>query len=110
MRGPWDREMTGLEGGVAVEAMRLGASAAYRRLLAAAASPEEREAGLKGWGSGEARIVTAQLLDDDGEERVQLAAGEPARRGAASGGAAGRNTPDSARSRASGNPERQIGQ
>jgi len=49
----------------------------YRRLLAADANPEEQEAGLREWGSGEARVAAAQLLDDDGDERVQFAAGEP---------------------------------
>ena len=43
------------------------------------ANPDELEAGLREWGSGEARIVRAQLLDDDGDERVQFAAGEPLR-------------------------------
>jgi ABC-type polysaccharide/polyol phosphate transport system ATPase subunit len=52
--------------------------AAYRRLLAADATPEEIEAGLREWGSGEARIVSAALLDDSGEERPQFAAGEGA--------------------------------
>jgi ABC-type polysaccharide/polyol phosphate transport system ATPase subunit len=51
--------------------------AEYRRLLAADANPDELEAGLREWGSGEARIVSAQLLDDDGDEREQFASGEP---------------------------------
>jgi ABC-type polysaccharide/polyol phosphate transport system ATPase subunit len=51
--------------------------AAYRRLLAADANPEELEAGLREWGSGEARILEATLLDDDGDERVQFSPGEP---------------------------------
>jgi ABC-type polysaccharide/polyol phosphate transport system ATPase subunit len=52
--------------------------AAYRRLLAADANPEELGAGLREWGSGEARIASALLVDDDGDERVQFAAGEAA--------------------------------
>jgi ABC-type polysaccharide/polyol phosphate transport system ATPase subunit len=51
--------------------------AAYRRLLAADANPDELEAGLREWGSGEARIVSAGLLDADGDERSQFASGEP---------------------------------
>ena len=40
-------------------------------------SPDELAAGLREWGSGEARIVSAELLDADGDERAQFAAGEP---------------------------------
>jgi lipopolysaccharide transport system ATP-binding protein len=73
-----DRAVLLRQGEVAFDGETREAIAAYRRLLSADANPEELEAGLKEWGSGEARIVTAQLLDDDGDERVQLAAGEPA--------------------------------
>ena len=52
------------------------AIAEYRRVLAADANPDELEAGLREWGSGEARIVSASLLDADGDERSQFAAGE----------------------------------
>ena len=54
------------------------AIAAYRRLLAADANPEELQAGLREWGTGEARIVAAELVDDDGDVRTQFASGEPA--------------------------------
>jgi hypothetical protein len=73
-----DRAVLLRQGEVAFDGETREAIAAYRRLLSADANPEELEAGLKEWGSGEARIVTAQLLDDEGDERVQLAAGEPA--------------------------------
>jgi hypothetical protein len=66
------------QGEVAFDGETREAIAAYRRLLSADANPDELVAGLREWGSGEARIVTAQLLDDDGDERVQLAAGEAA--------------------------------
>jgi hypothetical protein len=46
-------------------------------LLAADANPEELGAGLREWGSGEARVVAAQLVDAAGEPRTQFAAGEP---------------------------------
>jgi ABC-type polysaccharide/polyol phosphate transport system ATPase subunit len=48
----------------------------YRRLLSADRDPDERGAGLKEWGSGEARIEELTLLGPDGEERTQLLAGE----------------------------------
>jgi hypothetical protein len=73
-----DRAVLLRQGEVAFDGETREAIAAYRRLLSADANPDELEAGLKEWGSGEARIVTAQLLDDEGDERVQLAAGEPA--------------------------------
>jgi ABC-type polysaccharide/polyol phosphate transport system ATPase subunit len=50
---------------------------AYHRQLAGERDPEERAAGLKEWGSGEARIVSAQLVGPDGDDRVQFLAGEP---------------------------------
>jgi ABC-type polysaccharide/polyol phosphate transport system ATPase subunit len=49
----------------------------YRRLLAADADPEERGAGLKEWGTGDARIDDAALLGADGETRTQFLAAEP---------------------------------
>jgi ABC-type polysaccharide/polyol phosphate transport system ATPase subunit len=73
-----DRAVLLRQGEVAFDGETREAIAAYRALLAADANPDELGAGLKEWGSGEARIVTAQLLDDDGDERVQLAAGEAA--------------------------------
>jgi len=73
-----DRAVLLRQGEVAFDGETRDAIAAYRRLLAADANPDELEAGLREWGSGEARIVRAQLLDDDGDERVQLAAGESA--------------------------------
>ena len=72
-----DRAVLLRQGEVAFDGDTREAIGAYRRLLAADANPEELEAGLREWGSGEARFVSAQLLDDDGEERTQLAAGEP---------------------------------
>jgi hypothetical protein len=72
-----DRAVLLRDGEVAFDGDTREAIAAYRQLLAADANPEELEAGLREWGTGEARIVTAQLLDDEGDERTQLAAGEP---------------------------------
>jgi lipopolysaccharide transport system ATP-binding protein len=73
-----DRAVLLRQGEVAFDGETREAIGAYRRLLSEDANPDELEAGLKEWGSGEARIVTAQLLDDEGDERVQLAAGESA--------------------------------
>ena len=73
-----DRAVLLRQGEVAFDGSTREAIAAYRRLLAAEADPEEREAGLREWGSGEARIVRAELVDADGDVRTQFAAGEPA--------------------------------
>jgi ABC-type polysaccharide/polyol phosphate transport system ATPase subunit len=48
----------------------------YRQLLAGDRDPAERGAGLKEWGSGEARIDAVELLGPDGESRSQFLAGE----------------------------------
>jgi ABC-type polysaccharide/polyol phosphate transport system ATPase subunit len=53
------------------------AIARYHSQLAAEENPEEVAAGLREWGSGEARIVEGRLLDADGDERVQFHSGEP---------------------------------
>ena len=55
------------------------AIARYRRLLADDLDPAERGAGLREWGSGEAEIAGARLLDRSGGERQQFLAGEPLR-------------------------------
>jgi ABC-type polysaccharide/polyol phosphate transport system ATPase subunit len=72
-----DRAVLLRQGEVAFDGATQEAIAAYRRLLAADVNPEELEAGLREWGTGEARIERAQLLDAAGEERSQFAAGEP---------------------------------
>jgi ABC-type polysaccharide/polyol phosphate transport system ATPase subunit len=72
-----DRAVLLRQGEVAFDGPTREAIAAYRRLLAADRSPDELAAGLREWGSGEARIVSARLVDADGDERVQFAAGEP---------------------------------
>jgi len=72
-----DRAVLLRQGEVAFDGETHEAIAAYRRLLGAEAHPDELAAGLTEWGSGEARIESAELLDADGEPRVQFAAGEP---------------------------------
>jgi ABC-type polysaccharide/polyol phosphate transport system ATPase subunit len=49
----------------------------YRAMLAGERDPEERGAGLKEWGSQEARIASLRLLGPNGEDRQQYLAGEP---------------------------------
>jgi ABC-type polysaccharide/polyol phosphate transport system ATPase subunit len=53
------------------------AIARYHKLLADERDPAESSAGLREYGSGEARIVAARLLGPEGEDRLQLLAGEP---------------------------------
>jgi len=72
-----DRAVLLRQGEVAFDGPTEEAIAAYRRLLAADANPDELVAGLREWGTGEARIVSAELLDGDGEPRTQFASGEP---------------------------------
>ena len=48
----------------------------YRQLLAGEIDPAERGAGLKEWGSGEARLERIELVGPDGEPRTQFLAGE----------------------------------
>jgi ABC-type polysaccharide/polyol phosphate transport system ATPase subunit len=72
-----DRAVLLRQGSVAFDGPTREAIAAYRRLLAEDRSPDELAAGLREWGSGEARIVSARLLDAEGDERMQFAAGEP---------------------------------
>ena len=62
------------------------AIARYRRLLADDLDPAERNGGLREWGTGEAEIIGARLLDADGGEpgavsrrRAAPARGRPAR-------------------------------
>ena len=50
---------------------------AYHRLLADERDPAERGAGLREWGSGEARVVAVSLAGPDGTPREQFLAGEP---------------------------------
>jgi ABC-type polysaccharide/polyol phosphate transport system ATPase subunit len=49
----------------------------YHRLLSLERDPDERKAGLREWGSGEARIDEVEVLAADGSERRQFLAGEP---------------------------------
>ncbi|MGE5691105.1 MAG: ABC transporter ATP-binding protein [Pseudomonadota bacterium] len=50
----------------------------YHRMLAAEEDPAERTAGLREWGSGEARVEAVELLGADGESRAQFLGGEGA--------------------------------
>ena len=72
-----DRAVLLKQGQIAFDGGTREAIARYRELLSADASPDELSAGLREWGSGEAQVVSARLLDTDGDERRQFAAGEP---------------------------------
>jgi ABC-type polysaccharide/polyol phosphate transport system ATPase subunit len=71
-----DRAVLLREGLVAFDGSTRDAIAHYRRLLAEERSPDELAAGLREWGTGEAVIRAARLLDGDGDERRQFASGE----------------------------------
>ena len=49
----------------------------YHRQLAAESEPDERRAGLREWGTGEARVAAVEVLGAEGEPRLQFAPGEP---------------------------------
>jgi ABC-type polysaccharide/polyol phosphate transport system ATPase subunit len=72
-----DRAVLLKHGSVVFEGDTRDAISAYRRLLADERSPEEMAAGLREWGTGEARIVSVRVLDSSGEPREQFASGEP---------------------------------
>jgi ABC-type polysaccharide/polyol phosphate transport system ATPase subunit len=65
------------DGRVELDGSAQEAIARYHKLLADERDPAEGAAGLSEYGSGEARIAAARLLGPEGEERLQLAAGEP---------------------------------
>jgi ABC-type polysaccharide/polyol phosphate transport system ATPase subunit len=73
-----DRAVLLRQGSVVFNGSTREAIAEYRRLLADERSPDELSAGLREWGSGEARIASARLLDAEGDERTpaQFASGE----------------------------------
>jgi ABC-type polysaccharide/polyol phosphate transport system ATPase subunit len=52
------------------------AIAQYQRMLAAEEHPLERVAGLREWGTGEARVVEVRLEDGEGNERRQFLSGQ----------------------------------
>ncbi len=68
-----DRAVLLRRGSVVFDGETREAIAQYRRLLAGDRSPDELASGLREWGTGEARIVSARLLDADGDERRQFA-------------------------------------
>ena len=71
-----DRAILLRDGGVEFDGATHAAIVRYRQLLAGDLDPAERGAGLKEWGSGEARIADFALLGPDGEARAQFLAGE----------------------------------
>jgi ABC-type polysaccharide/polyol phosphate transport system ATPase subunit len=49
----------------------------YHALLASEEAPEEMGAGLREWGTGEARVVDVKIVGADGEPRSRFVSGEP---------------------------------
>jgi ABC-type polysaccharide/polyol phosphate transport system ATPase subunit len=49
----------------------------YQELLAGEENPAERAAGLREWGSGEAKVTDVRLVGADGEPRESFSAGDP---------------------------------
>jgi ABC-type polysaccharide/polyol phosphate transport system ATPase subunit len=72
-----DRAVLLRHGEVAFDGPTREAIAQYRRLLAEERSPDELAAGLREWGTGEARIASACMRDAEGDARLQFTAGEP---------------------------------
>ncbi len=72
-----DRAILLRQGSVEFDGPTHDAIVRYRQLLAGDREPAERGAGLKEWGSGDARIEDVQLLGPDGGARTQFLAGEP---------------------------------
>jgi len=72
-----DRAVLLKDGAVSFDGPTHEAIVAYRGLLAGERNPEERAAGLKEWGGDVARVERVRLLGPDGDERMQLLAGEP---------------------------------
>jgi ABC-type polysaccharide/polyol phosphate transport system ATPase subunit len=64
------------EGRVLADGPARDSIAEYQRLLAAEERPIERGAGLREWGTGEARITDVQLEDAEGSERRQFLSGQ----------------------------------
>jgi ABC-type polysaccharide/polyol phosphate transport system ATPase subunit len=72
-----DRAVLLRDGAVDFDGPTHDAIVRYRQLLAGDRDPAERGAGLKEWGTGEARIEDVELLGPEGEPRTQFLAGEP---------------------------------
>jgi lipopolysaccharide transport system ATP-binding protein len=72
-----DRAVLLRSGAVEFDGATHDAIVRYRQLLAGDIDPAERGAGLKEWGSGDARIEHVELLGPEGEKRTQFLAGEP---------------------------------
>jgi ABC-type polysaccharide/polyol phosphate transport system ATPase subunit len=71
-----DRAILLRDGGVEFDGPTHDAIVRYRQLLAGDLDPAERGAGLREWGSGDAKIQDLALLGPDGEARTQFLAGE----------------------------------
>jgi homopolymeric O-antigen transport system ATP-binding protein len=72
-----DRAILLRDGGIEFDGPTHDAIVRYRQLLAGELDPAERGAGLKEWGTGEARIEDVELLGPESEPRTQFLSGEP---------------------------------
>jgi ABC-type polysaccharide/polyol phosphate transport system ATPase subunit len=72
-----ERAVLLVRGSVELDGSTHDAVARYHTLLSMERDPAERKAGLREWGSGEARVAEVELLSGDGDERRQFLAGEP---------------------------------
>jgi ABC-type polysaccharide/polyol phosphate transport system ATPase subunit len=72
-----ERAVLLVNGSVELEGPTHDAVARYHTLLSMERDPAERKAGLREWGSGEARVAEVELLSGEGDERRQFLAGEP---------------------------------
>ena len=71
-----DRAMLLSQGSVQYDGETGEAIRRYQQLLAGEENPAERAAGLREWGSGEARVTDVRLVGADGEPREVFSAGD----------------------------------
>jgi ABC-type polysaccharide/polyol phosphate transport system ATPase subunit len=72
-----DRALLLRQGSVEYDGQTSEAIRRYQELLAAEEDPAERAAGLREWGTGEARVTDVRLEGLDGERREDFSAGDP---------------------------------
>jgi ABC-type polysaccharide/polyol phosphate transport system ATPase subunit len=72
-----DRALLLRQGSVEYDGQTSEAIRRYQELLAAEEDPAERAAGLREWGTGEARVTDVRLEGPDGEPREDFSAGDP---------------------------------
>ena len=71
-----DRALLLRQGAVEYDGQTSEAIRRYQELLAAEEDPAERAAGLREWGTGEARVTDVRLEGPDGEQQEDFSAGD----------------------------------